>query len=130
MSKTFSSWNELKKAIQKEVKDATEEVTDLSFKNLHENVDYFYSAPAGKYHRTGQLAESPEMQLYGSGDSYVGELSLDTTYKYYPAGRTTDVIYGYAENDGLLGRGGFWQKTQYDIENNINEVFGKKFQKQ
>lgn len=131
MSKIFDSWNKLKKSLQKEVRDATEEAVEKSFQNLHENVDTFYTAPEGRYHRTGQLAESPEMRLYDSdsGDSYTGELSLDTTYQYYPAGRPTDVIYGYAEDGGLLGNGGFWQKTQFNIKENINEAFGKRFKK-
>lgn len=129
MSKTFDSWGKLKKSLQKEVRDATEEAVEKSFQEFHANVDNFYSAPGGRYRRTGQLAESPEMRLYGSGDSYTGELSLDTTYQYYPAGRPTDVIYGYAEDGGLLGNGGFWQRTQLNIEENINEAFGKRFQK-
>ena len=129
MSKIFDSWNKLKKSLQKEVRDATEEAVEKSFQDLHENVDNFYTAPEGRYRRTGELAESPEMRLYGSGDSYTGELSLDTTYQYYPAGRPTDVIYGYAEDGGLLGNGGFWQRTQLNIEENINEAFGKRFQK-
>lgn len=129
MSKTFNSWDKLKKSLQKEVRDATEEAVEKSFQDLHENVDNFYTAPEGRYRRTGQLAESPEMRLYGSGDSYTGELSLDTTYQYYPAGRPTDVIYGYAEDGGLLGNGGFWQKTQFNIKENINEAFGKRFKK-
>lgn len=129
MGKTFNSWDKLKKSLQKEVRDAIEEAVEKSFQELHANVDNFYSAPEGRYHRTGQLAESPEMRLYDSGDSYTGELSLDTTYQYYPAGRPTDVIYGYAEDGGLLGNGGFWQKTQFNIKENINEAFGKRFQK-
>lgn len=129
MSKTFTSWDKLKKSLQKEVRNATEEAVEKSFQDLHENVDNFYTAPGGRYRRTGQLAESPEMRLYGSGDSYAGELSLDTTYQYYPAGRPTDVIYGYAEDGGLLGNGGFWQQTQFNIEENINEAFGKRFKK-
>lgn len=129
MGKTFDSWDKLKKSLQKEVRDATEEAVEKSFQDLHENVDNFYTAPGGRYHRTGQLSESPEMRLNGSGDSYTGELSLDTTYQYYPAGRPTDIIYGYAEDGGLLGNGGFWQRTQLNIEENINEAFGKRFQK-
>ena len=129
MSKTFDSWDKLKKSLQKEVRDATEEAVEKSFQDLHENVDNFYTAPEGRYRRTGQLAESPEMQLYGSGNAYIGELSLDTTYQYYPAGRPTDVIYGYAEDGGLLGNGGFWQKTQFNIKENINEAFEKRFKK-
>lgn len=129
MSKTFNSWDKLKKSLQKEVRNATEEAVGKSFRDLHMNVDNFYTAPEGRYHRTGQLAESPQMRLYGSGDSYTGWLSLDTTYQYYPAGWPTDIIYGFAEDGGLLGNGGFWRNTYFNIENNINEAFGKRFKK-
>lgn len=128
MSKVFTNWNSLKKAIQVEMRDAMEEVVDKSFQNLHENVDYFYSSPEGKYKRTGQLAESLEQEIYGGGDNITGELRLDTSYTYVPSGRDTETIYGYAEDDGLLGHGGFWRETEYEIQENINESFGKRFE--
>ena len=58
-----------------------------------------------------------------------GEVSLDTGYRYNPSGRDTQTIYNYAENNGLLGNGGFWKKTEEDIEKNIDESFGKRFSK-
>lgn len=127
MAKTFNNWNDLKKAMQEEMRKALEETIDESFKNLHENVDYFYTVPEGRYHRTGQLAESPEHEVYGGGDSVTGELRLDTDYVYVPSGRDTETIYGYAENDELIGRGGFWRQTEYDIEKNMKASFGKRF---
>lgn len=127
MSKTFNSFNALKKAIQKEVQDAMNEVVITSFVNAHSNVDQFYSSPEGRYKRTGQLAESPEMSLSGGGDSYHGEINLDTGFRYNPSCRDTQTIYGYAEEGGLLGNGGFWEQTEQDVEKNINEAFGKRF---
>lgn len=56
MSKTFNSFNALKKAIQKEVQDAMNEVVNTSFVNAHSNVDQFYSSPEGRYKRTGQFS--------------------------------------------------------------------------
>lgn len=102
MSKTINSFSALKKAIQKEVQDAMNEVVNTSFVNAHSNVDQFYSSPEGRYKRTGQLVESPEMSLYRSGDSYHGEISLDTGFRYNPSGRDTQTIYGYAEEMGQL----------------------------
>ena len=45
MSKTFNSFNALKKAIQKEVQAAMNEVVNTSFVNAHSNVDQFYNSP-------------------------------------------------------------------------------------
>lgn len=129
MGKTFNSWSALKKELQKEIKSAMEETIDNSFVDAHSNVDQFYSSPEGRYHRTGQLAESPEMSLYGSGDYYYGEINLDTGFRYNPSGRDTNTIYNYAESGGLLGNGGFWGNTEQDVEKNLDEAFGKRFKK-
>ena len=127
MGGTFTSWGALKAAIQKEMYSATEETVDMSFQDLHTNVDSFY-VNEGNYKRTGQLAESPQIDEFScSGDSATAQLSLDTSYTYNPSGRDTDTIYNYAENNGLLGKGGFWEKTEEDIQHNLDESFGKSF---
>lgn len=122
-----TSWNALEDAIRKEMYSAMEETITNSFKDLHENVDYFYNSPEGKYKRIGQLAESPEQELSDAGNTITGKLSLDTSYQYVPSGRDTETIYGYAEDDGLLGNGGFWRATLYDIEENMKKSFSKRF---
>lgn len=127
MAKTFTSWGALKGALQKEVRSAMTEVIMKSFEDARTNVDNFYNSPEGIYQRTGQLAESPEMTLSGGGDSVTGEIRLNTGVLYDPAGRDTQTIYGYAEDDGLLGNGGFWEQTKEDVQKNITEVFGRKF---
>lgn len=127
MAKTFTSWSALKGALQKEVRSAMTEVVTKSFEDARTNVDNFYNSPEGIYQRTGQLAESPEMALSGGGDSMTGEIRLNTGVLYNPAGRDTQTIYGYAEDDGLLGNGGFWEQTKEDVQKNITEVFGRKF---
>ena len=127
MAKVVTSWAELESALQDEMYDAMEETINNSFENLHEYVDHFYSAPEGTYHRTGQLAESPEQELSGKGNVITGEIKLDTSYVYSPSGRDTETIYGYAENDGLLGYGGFWKNTEIAIEENLENAFSKRF---
>ena len=126
MARKFTSWDDLETALQKEMYSAMEEVIDQSFQDLHENVDYFYESPEGAYKRTGQLVESPEHELSGSGNDLIGKIDLDTTYKYNPSGRDTETIYGYAENNELLGNGGFWDKTMNQIEENIKNAFNKR----
>ena len=127
MAKTFTSWGALKGALQKEVRSAMTEVVTKSFEDVRTNVDNFYNSPEGLYQRTGQLAESPEMALSGGGDSVSGEIRLNTGFLYDPSGRDTQTIYGYAEDGGLLGNGGFWEQTKEDVQKNIIEVFGRKF---
>lgn len=135
---TYKSKSALLAAIQKEMYSAMEETVEKSFQDLHENVDYFYDSPGNPtsvhtpppgYDRTGQLAESPEREISGGGNTVTAKLNLDTSYKYTPSGRDTKTIYGYAEDGGLLGNGGFWKKTLYEIEENMNEAFEKRFKK-
>lgn len=127
MAKSFNSWGVLKKALQNEVHSALEETIDKSYQDAKQNVDNYYNSPEGHYTRTGQLAESVEQEISGSGDSMCGTIKLDTSYTYDPSGRDTETIYGYAEDGSLLGNGGFWKKTKSDVEKNIEESFGKRF---
>ena len=123
MGGTFTSWGALKAAIQKECEEALQEAMEKSYTDAKDNVENFYAAPEGDYHRTGALKESPTMSVSGMH----GELSLNTGYAYSTAGRDTNTIYNYAESGSLLGNGGFWAKTEADVQKNIDASFGKRF---
>ena len=123
MGGTFSSWGALKAAIQKKCEEALQEAMEKSYTDAKDNVENFYAAPEGAYHRIGALKESPTMSVSGMH----GELSLNTGYAYFPAGRDTNTIYNYAESGSLLGNGGFWEKSKSDVQKNIDESFGKRF---
>lgn len=125
MNKAYSSWGALKAAIEGKMKEAMEETIDQSFEDARSNVNYFYSSPQGRYQRTGQLAESLDSKL----DGLHGEIRLDTSNPYNPSGRDTMTIYTYAESGGLLGNGGFWERTEEDIQKNLESAFNKYFNK-
>lgn len=119
----------LKSALQKEMYAATQEATEKSYEDLKSNVEHFYDSAEGVYQRTGQLRDSPQLDgIDCSGDNAVGQISINTGTQYPIAGRDTATIYNYAENDGLLGNGGFWQRTEEKIKDNINSAFSKRFQ--
>lgn len=127
MSKSFEA---LEKAIQDQMNKAFKEAVEDSYDDLKKNVAHFYDAPQGTYKRTGQLKASPQLDAINfNGDTAVAQISINTSTQYWPAGRDTATIYGYAESGGLLGYGGFWKQTELDIENNINKSFGKYFSK-
>lgn len=116
------------KALQAEMNDALMETVEESYVDLKDNVNYFYNSPEGRYKRTGQLKASPQLDgINYNGNSAVGQISINTSTQYDPAGRDTETIYGYAENDGLIGNGGFWRATEYDITNNMSKNFSKRF---
>ena len=136
MAKSYSDFASLQKAIQKEMHTAFREAVDKSYDDLQRNVEHFYDAPGNPkpgnpppgYDRTGQLKASPQLDgIDIMGNDAVAQLSINTGTQYDPAGRDTETIYGYAEEGGLRGNGGFWKQTEIDIENNINESFGKRF---
>lgn len=120
----------LKAALQKEMYAALEETTNQSFQDLQTNVGLFYDTSEGVYRRTGQLRDSPQLDgISFNGDSAVSQISINTGTQYDPSSRDTATIYNYAEDGGLLGKGGFFEKTKEEIEKNIDGAFGKHFNK-
>lgn len=121
----------LKAALQKEMYAALEETTNQSFQDLQDNVRLFYSVPEARYHRTKQLMNSPQLkEINFSGDTASGEIEIDTNSPSYdPAGRSVEEIYNYAEADTLIGAGNFWRRTEENIKKNIQDTFGKHFNK-
>lgn len=118
----------LKAALQKEMYSAVQETTERSFQDLRQEVSHFYDSAEGVYQRTGQLRDSPQLDgIDFNGDNAIGQISINTGTQYPIAGRDTATIYGYAEDGGLLGNGGFFEKTESQIERNIQETFSKHF---
>lgn len=121
---SFNSWSAIEQALKGKATEALQEVITDSLKDLHMNVHNFYSSPEGRYQRQGHLSAAPEAFMI---DDLSGEVRLNTDYTYIPSGRSTSQIYEYAENGGLLGRGGFWKNTMDDIPRHIHKSFSKRF---
>ncbi len=120
----------LKAALQKEMYAATQEATEKSYEDLKSNTENFYDSPKGRYQRIGQLRDSPQLDgIDFNGDNAIGQISINTGTQYDPSGRDTATIYGYAEDGGLLGNGGFWRRTEEKVEKNIQDAFGRHFNK-
>lgn len=128
MSKTFKNWGSLKSAMVKSAQEAVDSTVKRTYKELQENVEYFYTVPEGDYHRTGQLKDSPTIDaITNTSNGAIGQVSINTGTQYDPAGRDTEWIYRAAENDGLIGRGGFWRATEAVAENILDEEVRKRF---
>ena len=94
MGGTFTSWGALQAAMLQEVVSAVSDATDKVKDELQENVDYFYTAPEGRYKRTGQLQQSVMNDgVTATRDGAVGQVSINTGTQYDPAGRDTETIY-------------------------------------
>ena len=128
MGGIFSNFASLKNAMLSELQNAVSEATEKSYEKLKENVAHFYDAPEGRYHRTGQLQDSPTNDgCSTTSNGAVGQISINTSTQYDPAGRDTEWIYNTAEANGLLGNGGFWKKTESEIQNILDSEVAKRF---
>ena len=127
MGKTFSSWGALEGELQERLAAATEEAVNEIYLDLQQNVRHFYDSPGGSYKRTGNLGQSPRCSFSASGNTAAGEVYLDTGYQYHPSGIDTETIFRYAETGGLLGNGGFWERTEEDAKSHVQDAFRKYF---
>lgn len=128
MGGTFSNFASLKKAMLSELQNAVSEATEKSYEKLKENVSNYYDSPEGRYHRTGQLQDSPTNDgCSATSNGTIGQISINTSTQYNPAGRDTEWIYNAAEANELLGNGGFWKKTESEIQNILDSEVAKRF---
>lgn len=128
MGGNFTNWKSLQDAMLKEVVSAVSEATEKVKDELQENVDYFYTAPEGRYKRTGQFRSSVMNDgVSDTRDGAIGQVSINTSTQYDPAGRDTATIYSYAEDDGLLGYGGFWRATEAVAQDILDNEVRKRF---
>lgn len=124
---TYKSLEALKAAILKEVRSAVDDAAQKSKNMLQKNVDEFYSVPGGRYHRIGMLQAAPQLDtVYETINGAMAQISINTGTQYDPAGRDTEIIYGYAEDDGLIGRGGFWERSIAEVPGILKEEIEKR----
>ena len=128
---TYTDWSSLKRGLQDEMRKALMGALDDSFMALSLNAKNFYQGNPKVYDRTGAFGESPEWKpIEGSGDSLVATVYMDGGYTYdtgmQPAGLT---VFQWAEegSHGILGSTGTWERTEEDIEQAINDNFGRVF---
>ena len=124
---TYKSLDSLKSAILKEVRSAVDATAKESKNVLQKNVDEFYTIPEGRYHRIGVLQAAPQLDtVFETKNGAMAQISINTGTQYDPAGRDTETIYGYAEADGLIGKGHFWEKTTAEVPKILEEEIEKR----
>lgn len=124
---TYKSFDALKSAILKEVRSAVDAAAQESKNVLQKNVDEFYSIPEGRYHRIGMLQAAPQLDsVFETKNGAMAQVSINTSTQYDPAGRDTETIYGYAEADGLIGKGHFWERTTTEVSGILEEEIEKR----
>lgn len=134
MVKTFKSWDALQKAIQQEMKNAMEESVRKGYLRACENAVDFYSEGSPKvYQRTGTYGDAPDTDgVKGSGNNLSAKIYMNPSGHGYTTGTfSAQEVWEAAENHtaGVLGKAGRWEQTERDIEDAVNESFGKRFHK-
>ena len=124
---SYKSLNALKSAILKEVRSAVDAAAQEAKNVLQKNVDEFYSIPEGRYHRIGMLQAAPQLDsVFETKNGAIAQVSINTGTQYDPAGRDTETIYGYAEADGLIGKGHFWERITAEVPGILEEEIEKR----
>ena len=134
MAKTFKSWDALEKAIQQEMKNAMEESVRKGYLKACENAVDFYSEGSPKvYQRTGTYGDAPNTDgVKGSRNNLSAKIYMNPSGHGYTTGTfSAQEVWEAAENHtaGVLGKAGRWEQTERDIEDAVNESFGKRFHK-
>ena len=130
---TFRTIASLSAAIQREFHAAMRETRNKVETDLKENVEHFYDSPDPKtYIRTGTLKESPnvsEVDFGGNWSSFYAEMDDGIQYNTGTFSGT-EVLYAteYGEY-GVIGNPGYWEKTEENIQKNLDESFGAHFSK-
>ena len=75
----------------------------------------------------GMLQAAPQLDsVFENNNGAMAQVSINTGTQYDPAGRDTETIYGYAEADGLIGKGHFWERSKEEIPGILEEEIKKR----
>ena len=135
----------LREEIQQKAREAVEEVNAVGLNAAINNTTSFYSHGSPRYYvRTGQLGNSPKSSgVNGGGNHYSTTIYLDVGSTHYPVpnllfdsdgtGRfshfTSEEVFDAAEHGahGVLGKPGFWEKTEKEIKEALDAAMSKRF---
>ena len=129
---SYKNLNALLNAVGREMKSAMQSAEQRSHMKALENADEFYSqGDPIRYVRTGKYGDAPDSTgVTGGGDYLEAEIYMNPAGHGYTTGTfSAQEVWEAAENHtaGVLGMPGRWAQTESDIEQIVNEEFGKRF---
>lgn len=131
MGKKITSFAQLQAECQKKMQKAMNKAESNTYLNANEHMTEFYSqGNPVMYKRTGQLGNSTRTTgVKGGGNRLHAEIYLDPMYEYDTGTYTAAKVMSEAEvgGSGILGKSGFWERTEEDAKRNIDEAFGNEF---
>lgn len=133
MGKVVKSFAQLEAECQRKMERAMNEAESKTFLDALDNLSDFYSGGTPSYYkRTGALGNSPKTTgVTGGGNHLHAEIYLDPMYEYNTGTYTAAKVMAEAEvgGSGIVGKSGFWQKTEEEALRNVESAFGKEFGK-
>lgn len=128
----YTNMNALLNGIRREMRKAMNATKDRSHLKALENAENFYSVGDPDYYtRTGKYGDAPDTtDITGSGDYLQFDVYMNPSGHGYTTGTfSAQEVWEAAENHtaGVLGLPGRWAQTENDIEQIVNEEFGKRF---
>lgn len=128
MGGLFDSWGALEAALQAELESAMNETESLCYLDAVKNTSDYRQVQPKVYEVTGQLENSGRSTgVVGGGNSYSFDIYDDMMFDYDTGTWSTPKVFTVAEAGGLINPGGFWAKTEADIQKNIDAVFSAHF---
>ena len=128
MGGSFDSWGALEAALQAELESAMNETESLCYLDAVKNTSDYRQVQPKVYEVTGQLENSGRSTgVVGGGNSYSFDIYDDMMFDYDTGTWSTPKVFTVAEAGGLINTGGFLEKTEADIQKNIDAVFSAHF---
>lgn len=104
------------------------ETESLCYLDAVKNTSDYRQVQPKVYEVTGQLENSGRSTgVVGGGNSYSFDIYDDMMFDYDTGTWSTPKVFTVAEAGGLINPGGFWAKTEADIQKNIDAVFSAHF---
>lgn len=129
MTKKVSSFLEVKKLIEKDVRAGMNAARDEVEIKLEDNVMGYYDiGNPVKYERTGTLLESPNTTpVSGGGNLFKFKAEMEESISYHTGTYTGAQVIDATEqgHSGTLGKHGYFAKTEAEIPEIVDRNMSK-----
>lgn len=129
MAKKVSSFLEVKKLMEKDVRAGMDAARDEVKVKLEDNVMGYYDiGNPVKYERTGTLLESPNTTpVSGGGNLFKFKAEMEESISYHTGTYTGAQVIDATEqgHSGTLGKHGYFAKTEAEIPEIVDRNMAK-----
>lgn len=129
MAKKVSSFLEVKKLIEKDVRSGMNAARDEVKPAFKDNVTEYYSVGSPViYDRTGTLLESPSTTpVSGGGNHFEFKVEMQDSISYHTGTYTGAQVIDATEqgHSGTLGKHGYFAKTEAEIPKIVDKNMAK-----